>query len=113
MKNIFEVPQSMCVPLREEFFETMLHAQHVRVERIISQGQKSPVGFWYDQHEDEWIVLLQGSAEITTKSENGLCTLWHLKAGDSMLLKAHCKHRVEKTSSTPQAVWLALHGVIF
>ncbi len=111
MKNIFKLPKAVHLPLQEEFFETLLHMKDVRVERIISQGQCSPRGFWYDQEQDEWIVLLQGSAEITTKDEQGKETLWRLEAGDHMLLKAHCKHRVEKTSSSPQAVWLALHGV--
>ena len=47
----------------EEELVTVLHEDgHVRVERIVSTGQRSPDGFWYDQDEDEWLTLVQGES---------------------------------------------------
>src|SRR5262249_41930037 len=41
-----------------EIVETLLAAPGVRIERIVSFGQASPDGFWYDQAEAEWVLLL-------------------------------------------------------
>ena len=35
--------------LDEELSETLLAGRGVRLERIVSFGQASPDGFWYDQ----------------------------------------------------------------
>ena len=112
MKNLFDLTELETNPLQEEFFEDLFTAKNTRVERIISEGHSSPKGFWYDQEVDEWVVLLQGSAEIMTLDENNEETLWELKPGDSLLLKAHQKHRVEKTCTNSKTIWLALHGNI-
>ena len=57
--NLFEnIPESA----PEEVLTELLSAEGVRIERIVSFGQASPEGFWYDQIEDEWILLLEGSA---------------------------------------------------
>ena len=48
----------------EEHFELLFAGGACRVERIVSHGQASPPGFWYEQAEDEWVVLLQGCAEL-------------------------------------------------
>jgi cupin 2 domain-containing protein len=47
-----------------ELFTTLLHAGKVRIERIVSYGQASPEGFWYDQDQDEWVIVLQGAAKL-------------------------------------------------
>ena len=51
------------IPLHE-WSETLLERKDVRVERIVSTGQSSPENFWYDQAEDEWVSLLQGTAAL-------------------------------------------------
>jgi cupin 2 domain-containing protein len=89
-----------------ELFETLIEAPGLRVERIVSAGQVTPPGEWYDQEADEWVVLLQGEAEL--EYEGG--TQQRLRAGDSVLLPAHCRHRVVYTSSRPACIWLAVHG---
>lgn len=109
-KNILTLPQGTSIPLSEEYQQTFLHGSDVRVERIISQGHRSPEGFWYDQEHDEWVVLLQGSAVLSTEEADGAKRLWRMRVGDSILLAAHQRHRVEATSIDPQAVWLAIHG---
>jgi cupin 2 domain-containing protein len=88
---------------REEIIEQLLQAQRLRIERIASHGQPSPEGFWYDQPEQEWVVLLRGSATLALIDAPPL----DLKAGDALLIPARCRHRVERTSE--DALWLAVH----
>jgi cupin 2 domain-containing protein len=47
-------------PLDTELFEALLDRPGVRLERIVSTGQTTPDGDWYDQTADEWVVLLRG-----------------------------------------------------
>jgi cupin 2 domain-containing protein len=90
----------------EELFETLLQRPGVRVERIVSNGQATPPGEWYDQSWDEWVLLLAGSAELQFEAEPE----WHqLKPGDTLMIPAHCRHRVEATSPYEPTIWLALH----
>ncbi|AFY60972.1 cupin domain-containing protein [Synechococcus sp. PCC 6312] len=90
-------------PSNQEEFVTLLHSQAWRLEQIMSHGQASPPGFWYDQAEAEWVALLQGTAILEIANQG----LVNLVAGDYLLLPAHCRHRVVETSEN--AIWLALH----
>jgi len=74
-----------------------------KIERIVSHSHASPEGFWYDQEDDEWVILLSGSATLEF-FEGGLV---ELLPGDYLTIPAHVKHRVARTS--PQAIWLAVH----
>ncbi len=87
----------------EECFETLFANPAVRIERIVSHGHPSPAGFWYDQDDDEWVVLAAGRAELAFADGRTLA----LQAGDWVSLPAHCRHRVESVSA--DAVWLAVH----
>ena len=87
-----------------EVFETILSIPHGRLERIVSHGQASPPGFWYDQPEQEWVFLLQGAARLGW--EHGPPT--ELSPGDCVLIPAGTKHRVEWTTPDEPTVWLAL-----
>jgi cupin 2 domain-containing protein len=78
----------------------------VRIERIVSTGQASPPGFWYDQPDDEFVVLLTGGARL--RFEDGEVTL-DMKPGDWVEIPAHVRHRVESTQADPPTVWLAVH----
>jgi cupin 2 domain-containing protein len=89
----------------QEDFLTLMQTDHVRVERIVSHGQCSPKDFWYDQSEDEWVLLLQGTATLQFADESTV----PLIAGDHLLIPRHIKHRVEKTSA--DAIWLAVHHI--
>lgn len=86
-----------------ERFETLFANPVCRVERIVSFGHASPPGFWYEQDEDEWVVLLVGSAVLAFADQHVLA----LRAGDWVSLPARCRHRVESVSL--DAVWLAVH----
>ncbi len=103
MNNIFDLP----LPLsNKEIFESLLTTDNLLVERIISTGQTTPPGEWYDQDRDEWVILLQGFADLSYAEGQNI----KLKAGDYLLIPAHQKHRVEYTSSEPPCIWLAIHG---
>jgi cupin 2 domain-containing protein len=77
----------------------------VRIERILSRAQASPEGFWYDQAQPEWVVLLRGSATLSFAGQDKM----DLQAGDYLLIPAHLKHRVDRVSE--DALWLAVHFV--
>ena len=87
----------------EERFETLFATPACRVERIVSCGHASPPGFWYEQGDDEWVVLLAGSAVLAFADGRVLA----LRAGDWTSLPARCRHRVESVSD--DALWLAVH----
>ncbi len=59
-----------CDPTSSERVDQLLSRPGVRVERIVSSGQASPPGFWYDQAEGEWIVLLSGAAGLRFEHES-------------------------------------------
>lgn len=90
--------------LPDEVCETLLDAPDVRVERIVSHGHASPDGFWYDQPQHEWVVLLKGAARLRCEEES-----IELRPGDFVNISAHQRHRVEWTSSNEPTVWLAVH----
>lgn len=96
---------SLSTSLPEEMVDELLRSPGVRIERIVSNGQCSPKGFWYDQHEHEWVVVLRG--EATLRFEDQL-DLLHLNSGDFVHIRPHQKHRVEWTSPDEATVWLAI-----
>ena len=103
IRNLFAtLPQS----LSEEVFEPIIEQKNFKLERIISHGQATPPGEWYDQERDEWVVLLSGSAGLNIEGQAGILTM---KPGDYILLPAHVRHRVEWTDEREVSVWLALH----
>ena len=90
----------------EEQIDRLIDSPNVRIERIVSAGQASPPGFWYDQPDEEFVVLLAGAARLYFEADN--LTL-HLKPGDWVEIPAHVRHRVEWTQADPPTVWLAVH----
>ncbi len=85
-----------------ERVDVLLSRPGARLERIVSDGQVSPPGFWYDQPEDEWVALLQGTAAL----EFADGAQRELHAGDALLIPARQRHRVSRTG--PRTIWLAL-----
>jgi len=102
--NMFDV--SAVLPSDKETFERIAEGNGLVIERIVSSGQKTPEGEWYDQERDEWVVLLQGHA--TLSFQNG--TELDVCAGDSLFIPAHQRHRVEHTSMEPPCIWIAVHA---
>ncbi|MFL5143506.1 MAG: cupin domain-containing protein [Microvirga sp.] len=101
--NLFAGPSRKAAA---EAVETLVSSPAVRIERIVSTGQASPPGFWYDEPLDEWVVVLSGAAGLLVAGEDGPRTL---RAGDHVHLPAHCRHRVEWTDAAEPTVWLAVH----
>src|SRR5690349_18451831 len=100
MANLFDLPPGR---LQFEIMENLVEARHLRIERIVSEGQSSPEGFWYDQEENEFVLLVQGEARLRFEDESIV-----MKAGDWVLIPAHRKHRVDWTTSDGHSVWLAV-----
>ncbi|HEX3034762.1 MAG TPA: cupin domain-containing protein [Thermodesulfobacteriota bacterium] len=90
----------------EEIFETILKTGHFKLERIISAGQATPPGEWYDQDTDEWVILLSGSAGLLFEGDK---KVYVMKPGDHVHIPAHRRHRVEWTDTDQKTVWLSLH----
>jgi cupin 2 domain-containing protein len=88
--------------LHKEVFTELLQHEAVRIERIVSNGHTSPDGFWYDQDEHEWVLLLEGEAAIECADGQQV----RLTRGDALNLPAHTRHRVTFTSCP--AIWLAV-----
>ncbi len=72
---------------QNELFITLLKRAGFRLEQIISHGQSIDQEFWYDQNEDEWVVLLRGKAVLKFKRES-----LSLKTGDYLLIPANAGH---------------------
>lgn len=89
-----------------EVFTALLDRPGVRIERIVSRGQTTPVETPYDQDHDEWVLLLAGGARLWLDGEEGERDL---RPGDALLIPAHVRHRVTWTTADPPTVWLAVH----
>jgi cupin 2 domain-containing protein len=101
-----------CPPAGQEVSTVLAQGQTWRLERIHSCRASSPPGFWYDQSEHEWVALLQGSARIRFAPDRGESggegEVVELCRGDTLLIPAHRRHRLEATDGDPGCVWLAL-----
>ena len=90
--------------LPQELCTVLVQSEQAKVERIVSDGHASPEGFWYNQEQDEWVLLLSGSAVLEFEEKKV-----ELNPGDHLLIPAHQRHRVESTSPTEKTVWLAVY----
>ena len=101
VKNFFtEIPHQ----IEKEIIETLVKSNIVRIERIISDNHSSPKDFWYDQKENEFVIVLKGEGII--EFENGEKVV--LKEGDYLIIPSHKKHRVDRTSEKEKTIWLAI-----
>lgn len=102
VKNIFATQRTG----EAEAFETIMETNVFKLERIVSTGQATPPGQWYDQDRDEWVLLLAGKAALLLEGEKEALVL---RPGDFLLIPSHKRHRVEWTAEGTETVWLALH----
>jgi cupin 2 domain-containing protein len=102
--NIFDgLPEN----LSNEVFEDIVRTPNMRIERIVSQGNASPEAGWYDQEENEWVIVLEGSAAILF--EDGRQVV--LKKGDHLNIPTHARHKVLWTDPRGLTIWLAVFYV--
>jgi cupin 2 domain-containing protein len=87
----------------QERFLTLFENETIRIERIVSHSHSSPAGFWYDQPQSEWVIILRGQGVL--EFEDG--EMIPLHEGDHLLIPSHFKHRVQQTG--PDTLWLAVH----
>jgi cupin 2 domain-containing protein len=90
--------------LPEELVTVLAAGPGVRIERIVSRGHASPPGFWYDQEEDELVLLVSGAARLQIEGGPELA----LGEGDWVELPRHLRHRVAWTAPDRDTVWLAV-----
>ena len=90
----------------QEQITALLATGNVRIERIVSHGHASPEKFWYDQDWAEWVIVVQGSAELLFEGESAPRVL---RAGDYVHIPPHARHRVAATDPDQPTVWLAVH----
>lgn len=100
VKNIYA---DVAGELSGERFSTLWDNRSVKIERILSHSHSTPAGFWYDQDEDEWVIVLRGSAAL----EFARGEIVELNVGDYIAIPRHVKHRVARTGE--ETIWLAVH----
>lgn len=102
MNNIFDaIPTN----LEAESFQRLVESNTIKIERIVSRGHHSPDSGWYDQNENEWVMLVQGEATLAFADAASIT----LRAGDYVNIPAHTQHRVAWTSPETETIWLAVH----
>lgn len=87
-------------PHEGERFDILHSHRNLVVERIVSSATLAPQE--YIQPQDEWVLLLQGEANLQVAGES-----ISLKSGDYLFLPAGVPHTVEHTSKG--ALWLTVH----
>ncbi len=103
IKNIFDsIPKNS----KTEVFEEILNHKNVKIERIVSSGQTTPENEAYLQNQAEWVIVLEGKADILFCDDN---ITHNLKKGDFLFIPEQCKHRVIYTDTSCETVWLAIH----
>ena len=90
--------------LDSEVFEKLVNSNNVSIERIISKGHQSPESGWYDQEQNEWVMIVAGEAILSFDD----CLDITLKKGDYMNIPAHKKHKVKWTDPEIETIWLAV-----
>ncbi|MFT6051888.1 MAG: cupin 2 domain-containing protein [Halioglobus sp.] len=100
--NIFE---SLPEDISKEVFTQVIQGENIRIGRIVSIGHVSPEIGWYDQNDNEWVIILKGEAILSF--ENGVDV--HLVSGGYLNIPAHTKHKVTWTKPNIETIWLAVH----
>ncbi len=88
-----------------EIFDTLIEKGGVKIERIVSAGQASPAGFWYDQEKAEWVLVLEGRAVIEFDDGQSV----EMQKGGCLYVAPHRKHRVAFTAPDCPTLWIAVH----
>jgi len=101
IQNIFKVLPEF--PQKNELFQILCQSKNIKIERIISSGQYSPANYWYEQNQNEFVMLIKGQAEL--EFENKIVTL---NPGDYVDIPARVRHRVKSTDKSDFTIWLVV-----
>jgi cupin 2 domain-containing protein len=102
IKNIFK---SLPTHVDTEVFDELLRDKNIRIERIVSKGHSSPETGWYDQEDNEWVLVVQGAGTILFEDGREVT----LRQGDYLHIPAHARHKVSWTDPAKETIWLAVH----
>jgi cupin 2 domain-containing protein len=103
MSQITSILADVPTDLPEELIQVLLDEPNVRIERIVSKGHKSEEGFWYDQEQSEWVLLIAGAARLQFEDET-----IDMTPGSFINIPAHRRHRVVWTDPEQPAIWVAV-----
>ncbi len=98
--------KNLPVKLEKEIIEKITEVKNIRIERITSKGHSSPKDFWYDQVNNEFVMVLRGRAKLQFMGEPKPT---FMTKGDYLIIPPHVKHRVEWTDNGTETVWLAIY----
>ncbi len=102
MNNLFS---NLPAEISSELIDSLVEKPGIRIERIVSQGQVTAAGEWYDQEEDEWVIVLRGKARLHLEGDD---QMQEMGPGDYLNIPAHQRHRVEWTDTDEPTIWLAV-----
>ncbi len=102
--NIFD---NIPIDKKNEIFFEILHSKNVKIEKIVSNGQKTPKNFWYNQDKNEFVIILEGFSKLEIK-EDGIIKEIELNKGDYIDIKANVEHRVSYTCEENPTIWLVV-----
>ncbi|HZZ26939.1 MAG TPA: phosphoribosylaminoimidazole carboxylase [Pirellulales bacterium] len=105
MPDIANLLADIPASLPEELVQTLLRAPAVQIVRVVSQGHASPDGFWYDQDENEFVVLISGAARLMFEDQ---AEPLEMVAGSCVNIPAHRRHRIDWTDPAQPTVWLGV-----
>src|SRR5207237_8244588 len=88
----------------EEEVDILAETGSLRIERIISTGQSTPEGDWYELEQNEWVMVVKGAARLRFEEQT-----IEMKPGDFITIPAYKQHRVEWTTPFEPTIWLAVH----
>jgi cupin 2 domain-containing protein len=101
--NLFtDIPEH----IKDELIETILQTSNFRIERIVSHGHHSEEGFWYDQSDNELVILLKGNAVLRFENQSQPISM---KPGDYLNIEKHIRHKVDWTDPEQETIWLAIY----
>ena len=101
LNNIFaEIPGD----LDNELMQVLQQSDNIKIQRIVSKGQVSPESGWYDQQQNEWVIVIKGEAIITFEQ-----TEVAMHAGSYINIPAHTKHKVSWTHADLETIWLVVY----
>ena len=86
----------------EEIFNNLLSHKNVKINKIISPPNF--VSEEFIQDEDEWVILLQGSAILEINQ-----TTTKLVKESYIFIPAKTPHKVISTDANIETIWLAIH----
>lgn len=100
MKTVNNLWDNLPFLMKGEDFSELLKCGNVTIERIVSSDR--PDDKIYCQNQDEWVILLEGKAQLKINDN-----IIDLQAGDYLFIPSQTPHQVVKTSVN--CVWLAVH----